>query len=214
MIQKYMPYIYFDKKEPFKPRHIGYTIFKNTEKSKSFNRIIEIKDEVKCVIEYAIYWNFDIGHLYELEHVWVYLNEAGDVVNAEASFHGRYFKVLLTDNSNLEDETHISVYSQPGKHAFMPKTEYFYLLPDLYEVTYDKAGIDGLTVPDMFLDRCQSNEAINNMVRSYMQRYKFNPSMEFERHIWRDEVITTWDELSDEIPTYIKEVLKEIEEDI
>ena len=68
--RKYLPYIYFDKKEPFYPRNVGYSIFLETTESKSFNRTIEVDADTHFVIEYAIYWNFDIGHLYEMEHVW------------------------------------------------------------------------------------------------------------------------------------------------
>ena len=144
----------------------------------------------------------------------VYVDNNGQVIDAEASFHGRYFKALLKDKSNIEDLTHVSIYSQPGKHAFMPKPEYFYLLPDLFKVTSDIVGIDGLSVPDMFVGKYHTDECINNKVKEYLQRYKFVPSMDFEKYVIKSELFITWEELYDRIPQYINEVLNQIEEDL
>ena len=214
LLKKYLPYIYFDKKEPFYPRSVGCTIFTETAKSQSFNRIIEVNSGTSFVVEYAIYWNFDIGHLYELEHIWVYVDEAGKIVNVEASFHGMYFRNLLHDRSNIEDETHVVLYSQPGKHALMPRAENFYLLPDLFKVTDELVGIDGLSLPEMFVGKYETNEGINLMVRDYMKKFKFKPTMEFEKYVIGEELLTTWDDLYDNIPKYIKEVLAEIENEL
>ena len=123
LVKKYLPYIYFDENEPFFPVRVGYSLFRTPgQNSKSFRRKIEFDANItEYVIEYAIYWDFDIQHLYELEHVWVYVGKEGQIIDAEASFHGRYLKALLRDRSNIEDDTHIRLYSQPGKHAFLPK---------------------------------------------------------------------------------------------
>ena len=71
--------------------------------SPSFRREILLNTEdIKYVIEYAIYWDFDIQHLFELEHVWVYVDHTDRIADCEASFHGKYIKGLLKDRSNLE----------------------------------------------------------------------------------------------------------------
>lgn len=211
IVKKYSPYIYFDENEPFFPVKIGYSIFDKPGKSKSFKRKIEWGDETSdFAIEYAIYWDYDIQHLYELEHVWVYIDKNGDLADAEASFHGNYFKALLKDRSNIEDETHIRVYSQPGKHAFLPKPEYFELIPDLYTATYEKAGNSGLIVTSIFKGIYETNDDINKMVEHYLKSFKFKPAMKFKKYVIPDDIYITWDELFVEIPRRIADRLEEI----
>lgn len=213
LIKKYSPYLYFDKYEPFFPSSVGCTIFYDSKKSSSFSRKIECKeDNIDFVIEYAIYWDFDIQHLYELEHIWVYVDKNRKVCDCEASFHGRYFKVLLKDKSNLMDETHVKLYSQPGKHAFLPEKKMFELLPDLYTCTNEKAGNSGLIVTSIGKGLYETSEEINKMVKEYLQKYKFVPSMEFEEYRIPENLFVTWSELHNKIPFMIKEKLKEIKE--
>jgi hypothetical protein len=73
----YAPIIQFDAHELFLRLAAGYTIFKNYNESLSFPRQIELHKmghpEAAFAIEYAIWWDWDIQHLYELEHIWVYI---------------------------------------------------------------------------------------------------------------------------------------------
>jgi hypothetical protein len=69
----YAPLLRFDQREPFLPLAAGYTIFGQSGPSPSFPRTIEVGPGEQ-VVEYAIWWDWDIVHLYELEHVWVYLD--------------------------------------------------------------------------------------------------------------------------------------------
>ena len=214
VVNKYAPYIYFDENEPFYPWKVGYTIFEKRAPSKSYNRMIDLdKNVADFAIEYAIYWDFDIQHLYELEHVWIYVDKNGNVTDAEASFHGRYFKSLLSDKSNISDGTHVVVYSQPGKHAFLPKPEYFELIPDLRTATYENAGAAGLLVTKVFEGVYETNDDINMMVKNYLQKFKFKPSMAFKKYTMPKDIFIPWDELFNEIPNRIKDKLIEIKKD-
>ena len=75
-------------------------------------------------IEYAIWWDWDIGHLYELEHAWVYVDAAGRVVRAEASWHGGQHDMRLDGRLALDGD-HVVLFSEPGKHAFAPTPAWF-----------------------------------------------------------------------------------------
>ncbi|GKX27721.1 hypothetical protein SH1V18_02010 [Vallitalea longa] len=209
IVKNYAPHIYYDKKEPFIPLRVGYTILYESGISPSFDRYIEIKD-TDFVIEYAIYWDFDIQHLFDLEHIWVHIDNKGNIVDCEASFHGKYIKALMKDRSNIEDKTHVRLYCQPGKHAFMPKAEYFYMIPNMYEVNDEKAGIDGLIVTEIGRGRYETNEKINKMVERCLRGYRFKPSMEFQMKNITDDMYVTWEELYVEIPELIKNKLEEI----
>lgn len=210
-IRTYAPIIYFDKKEPFFPVKVGVTLFNAPGVSPSFPREIDFIDvSLQQVIEYAIYWDYDIQHLYELEHVWIYIGRDGEVLDCEASFHGRFIKGLLKDKHNLEHSTHVKLYSQPGKHAFSPIIELFELLPDLKTSTYAHAGWEGLIVTDLFKGIYSTSAEKNVMVYRYLQQFKFKPSMEFTAYEIPEEIYVSWDELFQEIPHRIEERLQDI----
>src|SRR5205809_292705 len=88
---RYAPIILFDQREPFLPLAAGYTLFHIDAPSPSFPRTITLcaadRPPAQLVIEYAIWWDWDIQHLYELEHAWVYVDATGHVIHAEASWH-------------------------------------------------------------------------------------------------------------------------------
>ncbi len=103
------------------------------------------------VIEYAIWWDWDIGHLYELEHAWSYIDADGRLVWAEASGHGDYSAMSLAGGSISCEGTHPVLYSQPGKHAFAP--EPICLERVLHFVVKDaarEAGEGGVLVQDRY----------------------------------------------------------------
>ncbi|MFH5184156.1 hypothetical protein ACHHV8_16775 [Paenibacillus sp. TAB 01] len=207
---KYAPVLYFDRREPFYPVRVGITVFTEPGPSPSFRRKIKFDvPDISFVIEYAIYWDYDIQHLYELEHVWVYVGRSGEVLDAEASFHGKYLKSLLPQKSNL-DGTHVRLYSQPGKHAFSPMKELFELVPNLRTAAGDEAGADGLTVPDMLRGRLSSDAAVNRLVREHLQSLAFEPSMQFEAYRIPEELYTIWNQLYEEIPGRIESELAKL----
>lgn len=213
LVAKYAPVIYFDLKEPFFPDRVGVTVLDKAGPSPSFRRSFSFDDpQLQYVIEYAIYWDFDIQHLYELEHVWVYVGRDGEVVDCDASFHGRYFKGLLPDRSNIVDGTHVKLYSQPGKHAFMPKPEMFYLIPGLMTCTNEDAGIRGLIVTGPFDGVYTTNEEIDRIVCEYLQQYRFTPTMEFQEYRIPDHLYVSWPELHKEVPRRIEERIAEMKQ--
>ncbi len=215
LIKKYSPNIYFDLREPFFPVRIGCTVFDKTNNSPSFKREINFDNEkIKCVIEYAIYWDFDIQHLFELEHVWVYVDKNGNVFDCEASFHGKYLKGLSKDKSNIEDSTHVKLYSQPGKHAFSPIIELFELIPDIEKANYEDVGKEGLVITSIAKGRYSTNDEINHMVESYMQQFRFRPLMQFEKYNIKDELFTDWETLDQEIPLRINKMIKRIRREV
>ncbi|MCU0503271.1 MAG: glycerophosphodiester phosphodiesterase [Anaerolineae bacterium] len=101
LAMRYAPILRFDANEPFLPLAAGYTIFRESGASPSFQRgrVIDLAPEgespAALAIEYAIWWDWDIGHLYELEHAWVYVDAQGQVVRAEASWLAGVGGVLL-----------------------------------------------------------------------------------------------------------------------
>lgn len=178
LAEAYVPSLRYDKAEPFPLQGIGYTIYRETAKSPSCGRIIEVP-EGGAAMEYAFYYDFDIQHLYDLEHSFVYLDGEGRVTGVESSFHGNFLNSMIEGVSAFEGG-HPVLYVQPGKHAFLPSPEYFKLLIDRNAVCGQKAGEAGFLIAPMFEGRLFTNEETNQKVEEYICRnYSFVPVWEF-----------------------------------
>lgn len=208
---KYVPHMYFDQNEPFLVDRIGYSILSETQKSPSFDRVIWIdREHVAFVIEYAIYYDYDIQHMYDLEHVWVYVGHDGKVWDGEASAHGHHFNCYQY-TKRIEDETHITVYVQPGKHAMLPDGSLCMLFSDVKKVCNVWAGVDGILVKEMFQDRIIKSSYYDYLVNRHIRKhYSFDPSLTFYRYDYDESIIITWDELFDLIPVRLNSLLEQI----
>jgi len=213
LVVKYAPIIRFDEKEPFLPVRIGYTIFRNSGRSLSFPRDIKLsKNEI--AIEYAIYWDFDIQHLYELEHVWVYIKD-NKITKVEASWHGDYNEmkgIEIRDN-------HPILYSQPGKHAFAPSPSWFnsfffkyirYIAP-----CKDNAGSGGILIKDMFQGLINKTPEDDKLVENYLKKFSFTPTFNFSKEFFaNEELYIPWEKLFKEIPERVNYWIKKIREEV
>lgn len=211
LAQSYFPQILIDEHEPFFPKAIGVTIFRSSAASPSFQREISIHGELDFAVEYAIYWDYDIQHLYDLEHIWVYVAKGGTVIDCEASFHGKFIKALLKDRSNLQGRQ-VLLYSQAGKHAFSPIKELFQLIPNYMSCTYEEAGCDGLIVTTPFKGVYETNQTINEQVEAYLRRFQFRPSERYKPYKPEADIFMSWDQMHQLIPKRIANQLKHIEQ--
>ncbi len=209
---RYAPTLMFDENEPFYPVRVGVTAFRAAGASPSFRRRFAFDDErLDAIVEYAIYWDYDITHLYELEHVWVWVGKDGAVLDCEASFHGKALKGLLEDRSNLDGQR-VRLYSQPGKHAFSPLVDAFKLLPDASRSCGEDAGKDGLLATAAFQGAYDTSPDIDRDVREYLQRHRFAPAWRFAPYELSEELFASWEELRREVPARIAARLGDIRE--
>ena len=232
----YAPIIYMDKKEPIKIKKVGYEVYtENGAKSKSFNRNFDFenfKGAVK-VIEYAYYLDYDIQHLYDLEHIWIYIDEYDNIVGAEGSYHGRFLNAIVPEftsfnkRDTLGEELFVKrgncaevvypkgsrliMYSQPGKHAMLCSPKLMYLYTELFESCGRLAGIHGLDAPERYLKDIYITEVENEKVVAYIrENFSFKPTMEFKEVEISQADYMPWDELAEQIPLFIKEQLNSI----
>ena len=199
---RYAPWIYFDEAEPFFPLVVGYTIFKAERQSPSFLRRIQHdwRPDWSTAIEYAIWWDWDIGHLYELEHVWVYLDEAEKVVWVEASSHGAYASMLREDQTFPLAGSHPLVISQPGKHAFSPSPHWFEMFRDMVNVAAStRAGSDGVLVKSEYAHQIPKNPKVDARAAVWLRQKAFDPTLRFTNlfkvetdHLVPWPVLDTW----------------------
>ena len=206
LAQRYAPRIHFDMKEPFYPSVVGYTVFHDTAKSPSFPRTIDIQANVDFAIEYAVWWDWDMGHLYELEHIWVYVGKDGEIVDGEASWHGGYHQMLVANGQLPLEDGRLSLHSEPGKHAFAPSIEWLIeRKPNTITSCGVTAGKMGVHVTPLFEGLIHDRTPLNNrLVHTYLERHIFEPSFDFSNTFDLERAIfVPWDNLFKWIPPRI-----------
>ena len=201
------PIICFDEREPFFPSVVGYTVCRESVTSASFPREIQLGDNIAYAIEYAIWWDWDILHLYELEHIWVYVDREGNLVDAEASWHGRYHQMLDENNQLPLQDGRLVLHSEPGKHAFAPSRRW---LIQRKAKTLACCGVHagkmGVHVTPLFegiIDQCAPLH--NRLVHSWLERRQFEPTYDFSNTFeLRQIVFVPWQHLVAWIPTRVQ----------
>lgn len=122
------PHIYRDRKEPFPIRHIGYTVFREKGRSRSFRDLTLDPAEhgAAFIIEYAVYYDYDIQHMYDLEHAWTAVREDGSLAGCWGTFHGMRLRADRLASFRTEEGCPV-LYAEPGKHALLPDPALFCL---------------------------------------------------------------------------------------
>lgn len=169
----------------------------------------------ETVIEYAFYYDFDIQHLYDLEHVFVRIDGEGRISGVLGSFHGKFLNNLLEGETDFEG-THVILYVQPGKHAFMPAPHYFKLFPDRDKCCREYAGQDGLLIGPMFAGRLFTDQDFDRQAERFIrENYAFVPTWEFGEEYPRlskaEDMLMPWEELDGLIVRRITEWKRRIE---
>lgn len=212
LVLKYQPHIYMDKKEPFPIRFIGWTVATVPMESESWMglQLDPQAENSSFIIEYAIYYDFDIQHLYDLEHIWVAVRADGMVQDCWCSFHGMRLRAAGLSVFKL-DGTHPVMYAQPGKHAMLPSPDLFELHPQFHTACNNDAG-GGLLIPPMLTGKMVTDGVRDKQVSRYIRsHFIFQPALEFEWHILDDSQFISWPELLNKIPELVDEQLKIIE---
>ena len=195
---RYAPILRFDAREPFLPLTVGYSIFRKNTPSPSFPRRIELREAqrpaAELAIEYAIWWDWDIVHLFDLEHIWVFLDKKGHVVRGEASWHGDYHNMGANGGLPLTDEL-LTLFSEPGKHAFAPMVAGLLQRAErTRQLCRQMAGTGGLLVTPFFKELTSLKTAeVDRLVYTFLQHHAFEPSYEFSRSFTiSTEILVPW----------------------
>ncbi len=211
MIEAYVPKLLINGMEPFLPKFYGWTLYEDGDESKSFKRVFRFgNSSISRVIEFAIYWDYDITHLYDLEHVWVYVDDIGEVIDVESSFHGKVIKGLKKSRENLEGRK-VVLYCQPGKHALVPELDQILDLDDYEKCCMDNVGKDGLIITQVAKGRYHSYPGLREKIIRYMKPLAFKPGEEWISYDFKRSQLLPWDQLNQLIPIYIGIELKKIE---
>ena len=216
---RFAPLIRLDANEPFRPLAAGYTIFREDGRSPSFPRRIRLRrarsPAAALVIEYAVWWDWDINHLYELEHIWVYVNLEDQVVALEGSWHGKV-NDLVANGRPITSGSNPVVLAAPGKHAFAPSVSHFQesqaKVPGL---TTRFAGTNGIVVNELFAGKIWRTPPWDRLVQSYLTTYAFKPAWNFS-HLFRVEqgILVPWPAMQAWIPERVHAWIRQLERDI
>lgn len=214
----YAPIIRLDENEPFRPLAAGYTIFHQDTDSPSFNRTIRLKSrklKADQVIEYAIWWDWDINHLYDLEHIWVYLDQDGRPVKVEGSWHGEVIDLATNGRLPLK-ETHPFVYAAPGKHAFAPDITHFQQRhAKVPELIARFVGAMGIVQNGLFKGHFHRSPPVDRLIHTYLHRSVFEPSWNYSRDFtFTEEMLVPWPALRQWIPRRVKGLIQFLQQEI
>ncbi len=217
--RRHAPIIYFDAAEPFLPEQVGFAVLRQPGPSPTFDRYLNPRlPDGRCaaaVIEYALWTDWDIQHLYELEHVWSYLDDQGKLIYAEASWHGSFAPLTHGGRLSAEGERPVA-FAQPGKHAMCASPELFsgfdLVRLDVTRTAGRNAGTSGLLVGRPIAGRVEKNRRRDALVNAYLRRHAFEPTFQFTR---RWDALTTpfcpCDELIAEIPSRLEAWIARLE---
>lgn len=193
---RFAPDLWLDAHEPFRPLAAGYTIFRRDGRSLSFPRSLQFTPQTATIIEYAIWWDWDIHHLYELEHVWLHLDAAGQIIRTEGSWHGRVNRLHLPP-----------LFVSPGKHAFATNSAAFHAqhrrTPGL---TSHYAGSGGIGGKELYDDRFRRTPPGDRRIATWLKQHAFTPAWRFDvRFSFHPEMLVPWPSLRDWIPRRVAE---------
>ena len=205
LAQENAPLLRFDRAEPFFPLAVGYTVFRESAKSPSSKFMID--PDKGIAIEYAIWWDWDIQHLYELEHCWVYLDVNEQVIKVEASAHGSLLPMTRNEGSLPLEDGRITIYSESGKHGFASEREGLISRAERTNLSCgEEAGDGGILTSNLFGAVAFGNptEEEHQLANRYMQNLAFIPTYDFSNLFdLRTIPFLTWEQLAEWIPRRI-----------
>ncbi|MGB3338820.1 MAG: HAD family hydrolase [Devosia sp.] len=216
LARRLAPVIRFCDNEPFLPSKVGISVLDAPGRSPSTGLDIAFEAGVAKVIEYAVWWDWDIQHLYELEHIWLKLSASDAVVGVDASAHGGRFAMHGAEGGLPIQAGRVTLVSTPGKHAFTAAPEEQAATAELTVVSCQElAGRGGILINDMFSPTLSGvTPEDHRAVKRYLQARAFLPTFNFEQHFDLASVeFVGWDELAAWIPGQLKAVLAQVRQE-
>ena len=178
---RHAPQLMLDRAEPYQPVAFGYTVFRAPGGSPSSK--FHIEPQGALAVEYAIYYDWDIGHLYDLEHVWVHVGGGGEVIAVEASSHGG--RLVMDAGSGLAEMAgdRPVIYAEAGKHAHWATPQQMGPADRqrLTALCGPVAGIEGVHLGNMFAaaGALMPSAADHRLARLKMRHDAFVPQFDY-----------------------------------
>ncbi|MHA6731108.1 HAD family hydrolase [Devosia sp. A369] len=216
LARRLAPVLRFCDNEPFLPSRVGVSVLTAAGQSPSALFDISFEPGVAKVLEYAIWWDWDIQHLYELEHIWLKLDADDAVIAVEASAHGGKFTMRGNDGALPVEAGQVTLVSTPGKHAFTATVDAQRLGADLTTMSCQElAGRGGILINAMFRDALVAvTPEDHRAVKRYLQARAFLPTFNFGQTFDLAEAqFSDWTALAAWIPGQVKSVLAQVRQE-
>ncbi|HEX5416800.1 MAG TPA: HAD family hydrolase [Chloroflexota bacterium] len=219
LAQRNAPILFFDRAEPFLPDTVGFAVLRKPGPSPTFDRYLNLNlpdgRRADAVIEYALWTDWDIQHLYELEHVWSYVDHDGRLLYAEASAHGRFGPLITGSGLAAAGERPVA-YAEPGKHGMHATPDLLITHPTFHAGAARSAGplagSHGLLVGRPIAGRLESSRRSDGLANAFLRQKGFVPTFAFDR---RWDALTArwlpWEGLIEEIPGRLAAILAQLE---
>lgn len=211
---RHLPILRLDAREPYRPTRAGYTVFRAPGQSPSSKFFVEPRGA--ATIEYAIWYDWDIGHLYDLEHVWVHLDAKGEVAAVEASAHGRREPMMLPGGQLPVAGCRPVLFTEPGKHAHWADAATLAAEAGdrLRALCGPLAGIEAVHRGNPFAQggAYRVPKSADRLARLKMQNDRFVPSFSFSASSEDGEGMQPlpWPELAAFIPARVEALMAEL----
>lgn len=201
LVRRHAPILRLDSAEPFRPVAVGATVYRSEGKSVSSK--FDIAPAAGAVVEYAIYWDHDIQHSYDLEHVWVRVDDGGQVDSVEGSQHGQRLRL----SADIVDGRPM-LCAEPGKHALFARAgDVRGRAGYARKVCGPDAGDGGIHTSNLFGPAAfgDPSPTLHRLARRHLERLAFAPA--FDAAIVCDLLdcaVMPWDDMAAWIPHRIR----------
>lgn len=208
LARQYQPILAVDVNEPAPPLVMGFTVIRGPMTSPS-SKFQITPPSGGTVIEYAIWYDWDIQHLYDLEHVWAHLNAAGDLIRVEGSMHG--LRVASDTAAGLPETKNGRpvLYCEPGKHALWAQATAMKSIASakIYEACGPEAGAGRIHTGNRFAQASAytASPRDHRLAKLAMRRAAFVPSFVFSEY--NDVPLISWVALEGWIPKRMKALI-------
>jgi phosphoglycolate phosphatase-like HAD superfamily hydrolase len=187
---------------------MGYAVIAAPQISPS-SKFLLIPPPGGSVIEYAIWHDWDIQHLYDLEHVWVHLDAAGRMVRVEGSMHG--LRVCADTGSGLPllRDGRPVLYGEPGKHAIWSDDRAMTMVAEamIRDACGPGAGAEGIHLGNRFAEAgaYAAGSRDHRLARLALRRAGFTPAFAF--HPAPEPALMPWATLAAWIPARMQALI-------
>lgn len=201
LVASLAPEYRLDVVEPFKPQAVAWNIL-NSSSSSSFKSLdIDLLDG-QAILEGAVWWDWDIQHVGDLEYVWVvYEKSTGKPAACYATASGKVRLMHLNAGPYV-------LYCEPGKHGHASSAADFNVSnEDILHMCNSLAEGDN----NALSPRVTLSDKDKEKVAEHLRSKFFDPTFNFSDSIsLRTVQATTWESLQSFIPTRIAQILSAI----
>lgn len=208
---RHMPLLMQDVADPAPLVAMGVSVIDAAGPSPS-SKFVVTPPMAGQVIEYALWFDWDIQHLYDLEHVWVHLDANGAVVRVEGTMHGmRVCADAGTGLPEMQGDRPV-LYLEPGKHAVWPAPRAMEAIAGgmIRAACGQEAGLGGVHTGNSFVEsgKIRPNSMDDRLARLALRRAGFAPRFRFAPA--PDVPMVSWPVLADWIPSHVTAVMAEL----